>query len=413
MRKLIFGCLLLLVYQTLSARSAHSLGDVITLTLLNNPELNSYSYDMRATDARILQAGIRPNPALDVETENIDAPVFMQTTFLLSQLIELGGKREARLQFARTERDRVSLDYEVKKRQLFIDTTQLFIEVLIAQQKIAFLQENLKTLQDYSVVVKKRVEAGKASVIEEANFTVLLTNAEIDLRNAQNELINKKSKLAAQWGDTCDNSFVALGDLEWVPAVVPLEEMGDLIQSHPQLMRLNFEGNLREAKIALEKSKAYPDINLRGGPRYLNEAHKWVWVIGFSIPIPVNDRNQGRIWEAYEDRGKLEKEREAIWVKLLTELNTSYTLIQTISTELNLLQRAILPAAERAYNYSYKGYELARYNYLELLETERAYRTSKVRYLEALGEYHKTLAVLEGLTGSRAIIGTYEASTCN
>jgi len=395
--------LLLFLCQTLIAQPSHSLSNALVLTLLNNPELNSFSYDMRATDARILQAGIRPNPALDVETENIDAPVFMQTTFLLSQLIELGGKRKARIQFEQAERDKVYLDYEVKKRQLFIDTTLLFIEVLINQQKIVFLEKNLKILQAFYSVVDKRVKAGKASMIEEANFSVLLTTAFIDLKNAQNELKNTKNKLAAQWGETNNDSFTAQGDLEWTPPVIPLEEMGYLLHNHPQIMRSEIESNVREARIAVERSKAYPDVNVRGGPRYLNEAHKWVWVIGVYIPLPIQDRNQGRIWEANENLGKLEQEREAIWVKLLTELNNSYSNLQTVSSELQLLKNVIIPAAQKAYDFSYKGYELARYNYLELLETERLYRTSKVRYLQALGEYHKALALIEGLTGSKEI----------
>lgn len=405
MRKIvIFGLLLQSFLFQIYAQPSRSLADALALTLLNNPELNSFNYDMRASDARILQAGFRPNPALDVETENINAPIFMQTTLLLSQLIELGGKRKARLQFAQTERDRVTLDYEVRKRELFVDTTLLFIEVLINQQKIAFLEQNLKILQGFSSIVEKRVQAGKASIIEQSNFTVLLNTAIIDLNNANNELRTAKNTLAAQWNETNNDAFVVLGDLESIPGVIPLEKMGEFVDQHPQIMRSYFEENLRGARVAVEKSKAYPDVNMRGGPRYLEEAHKWVWVVGFYIPIPAIDRNQGRIWESYENLEKLEKEREAIWTKLLTELNNSYSTLQTVFSELNILKNIVLPSAQRAYDFSYKGYEIARYNYLELLETERSYRTSKIRYLQALGKYHKALAQLEGLTGSKAII---------
>lgn len=395
--------LLSFFYQTLSAQT-YSLGDVLALTLLNNPLLNSYHYDMRAADARTLQAGFRPNPGFDVETENIDAPIFMQTTFLLSQLFELGGKRKARLQFAQSERDKVALDYEVMKRQLFVDTTLLFIEVLINQQKVALLEENLTVIQEFSSVVEKRVKAGKASIIEESNFIVLLNTALIDFKNAQNELRNSKNKLAAQWRDAGNDAFLIIGTLDWIPEIIPLEQLGHLIQEHPEIIRSHFEEKLRAAKIAVEKSKAYPDVNLRGGPRYLEEAHKWVWVVGVSVPLPINDRNQGHIWESSENLGKIEKEREALWVKLLTELNASYWTVQTIFSELNLLKNVILPAAQKAFEFSSKGYQSARYNYLELLETERAYRISKLRYLQTIGEYHKTLAILQGLTGSKAII---------
>jgi cobalt-zinc-cadmium efflux system outer membrane protein len=391
--------LLSLICSTLAAQD-HSLADALALTLLNNPELSSFNYDIRSTDARLLQAGMRPNPILDVGTENIDAPKFVQTTFLLSQLIELGGKRNARLQFARAERDRAFLDYEVKKRQLFVDTTLLFIDVLLNQERVVFLDENLKMLQEFSLIVEKRLQAGKASIIEEANFKVLLTTALIDLKNAQNDLKNSKNKLAAQWGGT-DDRYAALGNLDWTPEIFSLEQIGGLIQSHPQVTRSQLEGNLRAARIAMQRSLAYPDVSLRGGPRYLNEANKWVWVVGITIPIPIHDRNQGRIWESSEDFAKLEKEKEALWVKLLTELNTSYATLQATMSELTLLKEIALPATQKAYDFSFKGYELARYNYLELIETERAHRTSKMRYLQALGEYNKAVAILEGLTGSR------------
>lgn len=404
---IIISLISLTSFQFLNAQS-YSLANVLALVLLNNPDLNSFDYDMRAGDARILQAGFRPNPGIDVLTENINAHIFMQTTFMLSQLIELGGKRHARVKFAKTEKDKTASDYEVMKRQLYVNTALLFIDVLINQQKIAFLEENLNVLLNFASVVEKRVKVGKASVIEESNFIVLLNTARINVTNAQNELRNAKIKLAAQWGDACSHEFFILGDLNWIPEVVSFDKMGDLIQEHPQIVRSYFEDNLRSARIALEKSKAYPDVSLNGGPRYLEEAKKWVWVAGFSVPFPINDRNQGRIWESRENLDKLEREREALWVKLLTELNTTFSTTQTVFSELSLLRNYVLPAAQKAYDFSYKGYELARYNYLELLETERAYRTSKIRYLQALGEYHKALVVLQGLTGSKAIISECE-----
>jgi cobalt-zinc-cadmium efflux system outer membrane protein len=369
---------------------------------MQNPELQYFNYDVRANDARILQASFRPNPVIDIETENIDAPLFMQTTFLLSQLIEIGGKQKARVQLARTEKDRVFLDYEVKKRQLFVETALLFIQVLIDQQKIAFLEDNLKSLKEYSTVVEKRLKAGKASLIEEANFHVLLTNAALDLKNTQNEWQNNKLKVAAMWGSS-NPEFMALGNLDEILPVIPYEDMKDMIYKHPEMLRFQVESHLRSAKIAVQKSLAYPDMNLRGGPRYLNEAKKWVWVVGVSVPLPIGNRNQGGISESQEILERVEKEKESVQIKLLTELNIAYSNLQTLSSEITLLKDSILPLTKKAYDLSYKGYELAKYNYLELIETERAYRTSQIRYAQALGDYHKNLAAIEGLTGSKAI----------
>lgn len=403
MRKIVFFGALILCLK-IYAEPVHSLVDALKLTLLNHSELTTFNYDMRASDARIWQAGFRPNPVLDVETENLGAPIFAQTTLLLSQVIEIGSKRKARLQHAFREKDKVFMDYEVRKRELFVETTLLFIEVLVNQEKISFLEENLKTLKEFSSTVENRVKAGRASVIEEANFTVLLATAMIDLNNGISELKSAKQKLAAQWNETNNSDFFVVGELNWTPQIAPLEELGSLIEEHPQVLHFSAEDNLRAARIGLERSKAYSDVNLRGGPRYLKEANKWVFVLGFTMPLPINDRNQGRIYESFENFQRLEKEREGVWTKLLTELNTSYSTLEKTYSELNVLQNILLPAATRAYDFSYKGYELARYNYLELLEAAKNYRNNKIRYLEILGEYRKALARLEGLTGSNKII---------
>src|SRR5262245_60728610 len=103
-------------------RGVIRLQQVLTLTLLRNPELAAFSFDMRAAEARALQAGIWPNPQLGVEVENVAGTGSTtkgvraaETTLQLSQLIELGGKRAKRMRLAGLERELTSWDYEVKR----------------------------------------------------------------------------------------------------------------------------------------------------------------------------------------------------------------------------------------------------------------------------------------------------------
>src|SRR5262245_33257394 len=79
-----------------------TLARAIEAALLNNPDLHASAYELSAAQARIVQAGLRPNPELGVELENfagsgalqgVDA---LETTLSLSQVVELGGKRTLR-----------------------------------------------------------------------------------------------------------------------------------------------------------------------------------------------------------------------------------------------------------------------------------------------------------------------------
>src|SRR5262245_55870264 len=47
-----------------------SLRDALAAALLHNPELAAFSSEVRAREARALQAGLLPNPELDTEFED-------------------------------------------------------------------------------------------------------------------------------------------------------------------------------------------------------------------------------------------------------------------------------------------------------------------------------------------------------
>jgi cobalt-zinc-cadmium efflux system outer membrane protein len=120
-----------------------TLRQALALALLRNPELASAAWEVRAGEARTLQAGLLPNPEFELEVENFagsgefrgfDAA---ETTLALSQVIELGGKRLRRVRVAALERDVAAWDYEAKRVDVFTATTKAFVEVLSAQAKLA------------------------------------------------------------------------------------------------------------------------------------------------------------------------------------------------------------------------------------------------------------------------------------
>ena len=86
-----------------------SLSEALSLALLHNPELASFAWEVRASEVRMLRAGLLPNPDIGVEIENFagsgERSSFDQTetTLALSQLIELGGKRMKRRALANTQ----------------------------------------------------------------------------------------------------------------------------------------------------------------------------------------------------------------------------------------------------------------------------------------------------------------------
>src|SRR5437762_13957142 len=80
-----------------------TLAQALALTLKQNPDLAAFSWDVRSAEARVIQARLSPNPDCNAQTEDIAGTrkstgfSHSQPTIQLSQLIELGGKRDARV----------------------------------------------------------------------------------------------------------------------------------------------------------------------------------------------------------------------------------------------------------------------------------------------------------------------------
>jgi len=83
-----------------------TLRQALAAALVNNPQLIAFAWENRAREADALQAGLGPNPELELEIENFggsgEVAGFQgaETTLALSQLVELGDKRRKRLAVA-------------------------------------------------------------------------------------------------------------------------------------------------------------------------------------------------------------------------------------------------------------------------------------------------------------------------
>src|SRR5689334_14390226 len=82
------------------------LRSALALALRFNPGLSSASREREAGDAAVLQAGAWPNPVFDAQVEDLRRN--RTTTLQLSQPIELGGKRAARVTAAERARDQAA-----------------------------------------------------------------------------------------------------------------------------------------------------------------------------------------------------------------------------------------------------------------------------------------------------------------
>ncbi len=343
-----------------------TLRQALALTLTRNPELAAVGYDIRIAEARILQAKLLPNPELDLESQDIvGSGEFSnarrsENTLQLGQLIELGGKRGARVREAGFGRDLAGFAYETKKREVFFKTAEHSIDVLSGQRRGSVNEELVQLAGSFIPAVEKRVEADKASDLKKTRFDVAIGSARIDLEQAKRDLLAARQRLAAQWGSTKPRFGSAVGDLDATPAAGSFDTLARRLEANPRLARFGTEIAHREASLAREKAAAIPDVTLRAGARQLNESKDGSAVIGFSLPLPLWNRNQGNIRAAREQIDRAGAEQAAAAAALTAELSDAYQNLARARAAIVILRETVLPGAESTLKATGEGYEAGR-----------------------------------------------------
>lgn len=381
-----------------------TLPQALALALLKNPELAAYSDEVRAQEAAILQAGLLPNPVFGANAGNFGNSVIQGfdgdvVTLQLSQLIELGGKRAARITAAQLSKQLADWDYETKRVDVFTWVSLAFIDVLSAQQRLALTQQMQALAQQMLASTTARVQSGKVSPVEESKAKIAFASAQIEFQRSQRELEATRNRLAATWASTKPRFERVKGSLENEQAPPAIETLLQRITDNPDLARWATEITQRQSLVALEESKAIPDVTATvGGSKFLMP-NDYALLVGFSVPLPVFDRNQGRIKEAEHRLAKAENEKESAETRIRTALNTAYQRLSTAFAEVNALHRDILPNAESAYNAATIGYRYGKFGILDVLDAQRTLFSTQNQHLQAAAEYHKALAEVERLTG--------------
>jgi outer membrane protein, heavy metal efflux system len=381
-----------------------SLRDALVLALKGNPELAAFSQEVRATEAAVLQAGVLPNPVLEMGADNLGNTRKAEagdrgTTIQIGQLIELGGKRAARMRAAEAGRDLANWDYEAKRIEILSLVAQRFVDLLAAQQRQTLAEEALALARQVTAAVTRRVQAGKVSPVEETKAQLAQASTEIELEQAKREGISARKTLGALWADPSPRFAKAVGDLEKTASLPAYEQLAERFRDNPELARWSSEIERRRAGVDAERAKAIPDVTVTAGVTRFSQFDDRAYIVGISVPLPLFNRNRGGILEASRRLDKASDERLVAENRVLTELARAYQRLAAIDHEIGTLRTILLPGAQSAFDATTRGYQLGKFGFLDVLDAQRTLFQTRTQYLRALAEYQRGVSEIERLVG--------------
>lgn len=455
----------LAVAQSVDAPSlngrAITLRDALGLALEYSPALAVFDWDIRISEARRLQAGLRPNPELSLEIEEFrfgEGPKTIATsrsigtggidieretqngassgfeeaefTLRLSQLIELGGKRAKRIRLAEQGGMVAHWDYEVARADVAANVANSFAAVLAAQERVLLASETVTLAQNLATAIQARVDAGKTSPIEATRTQVQHNQALIQKNNEDRRLEAARILLAAAWGATAATFREASGDFHATDPRPPLDSLRERVLDTPDFVRWAAELQRRDALLTVEKSRRIPDLTLTLGFRTtglesrkaerlglssspgfflgdtrtrFDEGRDNTFVFEFSLPLPLFNRNQGSIREAEFFVEKGAAERRSLEMEIGVALRLAYEGLRAAIEEIESLEANVIPAAQRAFESIDRGYREGKFGYLEVLDAQRSLVAARVQRVDALALYHEARVQIDRLSGGQPL----------
>ena len=394
--------------EAAAPRAALGLQEVLQKALAHNKDLAAFEYRIAEQRGDREQAGLLPNPWLEVFVEDAAGSGIYegfdsaQTTLSLGWVLE-GKVRKGRVGAAEAGSKLVAADARILRIEVAADTAEHFLASLASQVRLERAEEAIALAEQTVAAVTRRVRAGKAPTAELARAEAELATDRLARDDVTHELSTAYHRLAAQWGETEPRFSRVEGDLLALPSVEPYGALAEGLERTPQLERYATEERLARANLRLAEARRWPALRPLVGVRRYEATDDTALVAGVSVPIPLLDRNQGKVAESRASVSRARAEAGAARVRLQTTLFELCEELQHHFHRTETLRSEVIPRLEEALEGTRQAYERGRYGYFELRAVQRDLLRAQSDLVDASTGAHRLVIALERLIGERVV----------
>jgi len=377
-----------------------------------NLGLLAQRYELSIADARIVTAGLRPNPVfsfgadyldmLGTGFDSVNAAGPSEVNFRTDFILERGGKRQKRIEVAKNARSVAQLQLLDATRTLVLDVQSGFVDVLLAKDTLTLAQENLKVFTEIVAINEARVKAGDLAKVELLRTQVAALQFQNAVRQAELKLHVARNRLQVLMGRAVrSENFDAAGELRRDQALVLAEDLKkQALELRPDLLvqKRDQARSLADIRLQLAQGKVDFTVGTQYHRQYDN-AHGNAMGFFFSAPIPVFNRNQGEIERARREQQQIIARINALQLNIQNEVQNAHQQYSTARTLLASIERDMLQRARDVRQITEYSYRRGEASFVEFLDAQRAFNDTVQGYNEARAEFARSLYLLDSTSG--------------
>jgi outer membrane protein, heavy metal efflux system len=383
-----------------------------------NPTLKAAQLNIDEDRAAEITAYLRPNPDLTLSSDGTQITPYqgiwrplagtdISTSF--SYLHERQHKRELRLDQARKSTEIAGSTYQDQERNLLYNLRSAFVQTLQAKAVLQNAQENLQYWDRELAVNRNRYQAGDLALgdlerleLQRAQFESDLVTATVNLRTAKIQLLmllDLRTPL---------EQFDVAGPYDFVDHLRPLEEFRHMaVESRPDLKAAVQSVDLAKTTHLLAVSNGSTDPTYSAwwthNPSFNNPYDYETLGLSVTIPLRIFDRNQGEKARTQIDIGRNERLRDATEAQVFSDVDSAYVTLLSAVDLLRPYRDTYLKLAASSRDRFAFSYQNGGASLLDYLDAEKAYRDTRLTYLNLIGSYLTAAAQMNMAVGQEVI----------
>jgi len=383
-----------------------------------NPTLKAAQLSISESRAAEITAYLRPNPDFTFTADGFQlAPnqgVWQPTSGVLqtpgvSYLHERHHKRELRRDSARESTAIAQSTYSDQERSLLFSLRNAFVQLLQAKAVLQNARENLGYWDRELDVSRRRFDAGDLAQVDLNRLELQRVQFEADFETATVNLRTAKIQLLTLLNDRMPiDRFDVTGLYEFSELLMPLEEFRNTaLAARPDLRAAAQNVDLAKInhQLAIANGSTDPTFSawFSHNSSFSNTFANKTAGTSISIPLRIFDRNQGEKARTLVDIGRNERLRDATEAGVLSDVDSAYwTLIQNTNL-LKPYKAKYLPLAEDNRNRISISFQNGGASLLDFLDAEKAYRDTRLAYLNLIGSYLTAAAQMNMAVGREVL----------
>ncbi len=367
-------------------------------------------YEIGQAEARLIQARVWNNPTIgwNQEAYNLEENKYLrarnQFEAQISQAFSIAGKHTNTVKLARINVELNRVQFQDVIRSMLFELNRVYNDLAALQEKEKLYSQVLNNYQRLIAASEKGLQVGAISVTENLRIKseyIAVKAQALDNGNQKEQSLSQLRTLLQFPGDT----------LVRVRQQIPLFNTNFILDSlvsrslsmRPDLKVAQLYKEYQNQNLRLQKSLSIPDVTIgydydKGG-NYIKQYSGLM----LQVPLPVFDRNQGRIKEAQYNIKQSGFQFEYLRINVINQVIAAYNQYKRNNEGLSSYSDDYLGKLDQLNRNTNTYFQKRDISLLEFIDQQRIYISTYIQLIELKQQYLNSVNNLNFSVGEMVI----------